>query len=354
MSSHSTPFTSNARQPYPPRVDMIVPTARQLAGYFLTAQHPATRRWVDDAVRLDLLTANRAEDVTLATDLELAALRARRFAPHLPAETFLNRWTVIGGDLAAMMSMRYEGGDPRLPFVDATVASRPLTAADLPGLVRAGAQAYPELHPRYLRLWSAHPVGWFAGTNSDRRFLAGPVAKLRAGFERTPPAGLALVPASTLEHYADAEAAYAEVDVNHPLHPAQAAITDRGSLAETLAAGMLFDVRVGPDWAGYVAVMATATGDTLGMPAYVVQELILAGRFRGRGLGPHLTTLLARALADDGRILVGTVHADNRGAQEAARRAGRVDVGGWLQVPLATTGEQSRTHRSSGSVPAVE
>ncbi|GAA2756414.1 hypothetical protein [Actinopolymorpha rutila] len=72
------------------------------------------------------------------------------------------------------------------------------------------------------------------------------------------------------------------------------------------------------------------------MPAYVVQELVLAKGFRGRGLGLHLTTLLARALTDDGRVLVGTIHADNRGAREAAERAGRVDVGGWIQVPLAT------------------
>ncbi|MET9023790.1 hypothetical protein ABZV93_27830 [Actinopolymorpha sp. NPDC004070] len=312
-----------------------LPTTRELAGYFLTAQHPLTRRWVDDAVRLDLLTVNRAEDTMLATDLEFAALRARRFAPHLPAETFLNRWTVVEGDLAAMMSMRYEGGDPSLPFVGATVVSRPFTAADLPALAKAGAEAYPELRPRYLRLWSARPAGWFAGTDPDRRFLAGPVAKLRAGFERTPPTELALVPASTLEHYEDAEQAYADVDVNHPLHPTQAAIASRESLANAVAAGMLFDVRFAGEWAGYVAVMTT--GDTLGMPAYVVQELILATRFRGRGLGPHLTTLLARALPDDGHILVGTIHADNRGAQDAAQRAGRVDVGGWLQVPLATS-----------------
>jgi hypothetical protein len=325
-----------------------LPTTRELAGHFLTAQHPLTRRWVDDAVRLDLLTVNRAEDTMLATDLEFAALRARRFAPRLPAETFLNRWTEVEGDLAAMMSMRYEGGDPRLPFVGATVTSRPLTAADLPALAKAAAQAYPELHPRYLRLWSARPAGWFAGTGPDRRFLAGPVATLRAGFERTPPAELILTPATTLEHYEDAERAYADVDVNHPLHPTQATVAGREALAETLAAGMLFDIRVGADWAGYVAVTTTATGDTLGMPAYVVQELILAGRFRGRGLGPHLTTLLARALPDDSRILVGTIHADNRGAREAARRAGRADVGGWFQVPLATKQPSTAGGRTSG------
>ncbi|HEY6738618.1 MAG TPA: hypothetical protein VI076_07180 [Actinopolymorphaceae bacterium] len=49
-------------------------------------------------------------------------------------------------------------------------------------------------------------------------------------------------------------------------------------------------------------------GETLGMPGYVVRELILTSHGRGRGYGPHLTTLLARALPDDGRVLIGTIH----------------------------------------------
>ena len=84
---------------------------------------PVDPRWVDDATRQALLTEQCADDVLLATDIGVAALRARRFAPGQPPEALLNRWLVAGDDLSAMMSMRYEGGDPAKPFVDATVLS---------------------------------------------------------------------------------------------------------------------------------------------------------------------------------------------------------------------------------------
>jgi L-amino acid N-acyltransferase YncA len=314
-------------------MDLGVPVARDLASWFLAAQHPLTRRWVDDAVRLEMLAEQCADEVRLATDMDLAAWRARRFAPGVPAEAFLSRWLPVSDDLTAMLSMRYEGGDSAKPFVDATLLSRPFTAGDLPALTRVAGDVYEGLHPRYVRLWSAAPAGRFAGTGPDRRFVAAPVGKLRTGFDEPVPTGLMLVPARALNQYEDACTAYADLDDEHPAHAEQAKIASHDALARSLSAGTLFEVTANGHWAGYVAVKTA--GESLGMPGFVVQELVLVTKFRGRGLGPHLTTLLARALPDETRILIGTIHADNRGARHAAERAGRVDVGGWIQVPLA-------------------
>ena len=67
-----------------------------------------------------------------------------------------------------------------------------------------------------------------------------------------------------------------------------------------------------------------------------VQEITLAPHDRGHGYGPgpHLTRLLAHELPDRDRVLIDTIHASKRGALEAARQAGRHDVGGWLQLCL--------------------
>jgi hypothetical protein len=32
-------------------------------------------------------------------------------------------------------------------------------------------------------------------------------------------------------------------------------------------------------------------------------------------------------------VLLGTIHQDNRGALSAALAGGRIDIGGWLQLP---------------------
>lgn len=315
------------------RMAADVPDAHELAGYFLAAQHPATRRWVDDQVRLELLTEQRADDVLLATDLQIAELRRDRFAPDQPAEALLNRWVTVTDDLAAMLSMRYEGGDPTRPFVDATVLSRPVANEDLAALTGRVVTAFGTLGPTYLRLWSADSAGHFADTVPDKRFLAAPILDLRAG-QQPVPAELSVARAQSLDGYELAQAAYADVDREHSGHPEQAALQDADDLEESMTAGTLFDVMVDGEWAGLLA--ATPEGETLGLPAYVVQELVLDARFRGRGHGAHLTTLLARALPDASRVLLGTIHADNRGALQAAQKAGRVDVGGWFQVPLGT------------------
>jgi GNAT superfamily N-acetyltransferase len=105
-------------------------------------------------------------------------------------------------------------------------------------------------------------------------------------------------------------------------------------LHEAIDAGLMFDVLVNGDWAGYVGVHPD---EHLGLLTYSVQELLLTPAYRGQGFGASLTTLLARAVLtvrpeEPGRVLLGTIHADNLGAYPAALRAGRHDVGGWVQL----------------------
>jgi GNAT superfamily N-acetyltransferase len=310
---------------------VAVPSARQLAEYSLEQQHPLTRKWVDDATRVELLAKHHEQvDVLLATDLEVAAARVERVAPGHPAETMLNHWTPIGDNLHAMLSMRFEGMNPAKPFVDATTLSRRLQAGDLPALAAAAVDAYGRYSPQYLRLWSSEPVGWLPGTGLDRRFLGAPIELLRS---REVPPGLALTPAQSLAHYGEAERAYAAVDLEHPDHPGQATLADRENLEETAEAGLLFDITVDGRWAGYSAALDHGE-DNLGLPAYVVGELILTPGFRGRGFGSYISNLLAEALPDPSRILIGTIHAANRESIQSAIRAGRFDLGGWLQYRL--------------------
>lgn len=306
-----------------------MPTATELAAYSLTAQHPVTRTWVADDVRLVLFAEQHAMDVVLATDLGIATQRAERFAPGQPPELLLNRWTPVG-DLHAMLSMRYEGGDATKPFVDATPLSRAVREEDLQQLAAAAQQAYGVLEPRYLRLWSAQPIGHFQGTGVDRRFMAGLVTDLRNHLKV--PAELTFARATNLDNYPRAVAAYAAIDRAHPDHPDQARIETAEDLAESIEAGLLYDVLVDGEWAGYVG--AHVNDETLGLPAYVVQEFILDPAYRGRGYGRYLPALLAQALPDDKPILLGVIHAGNRSALEAAKASGRIDIGGWFQVPL--------------------
>ncbi|WP_102127361.1 hypothetical protein [Deinococcus planocerae] len=309
-----------------------LPTAADLASFSLAAQHPLTRSWVDDPTRLALLEGEHAFDLQLATDLDLAAQRAEFLDVGQPAEAFLNRWVEVGPDLCVMLSIRFEGLDREKPFVDVSVTSRPLTPAELPALRVAGLDGYGAFRPGRLRIWSAGPLdGWTAevpGARPDMRVLAAPLAELR---EREVPDELTLRPTRDLTHHADAVAAYAAVDTKHPGHVGQARVIEEDALQQVIEAGTMFDVLWKGRWSGYAGALPKPKH---GLPAYSVQELLLAPPARGHGLGPYLSTLLARHLPDDGRVLSGTIHGENQGARQAALRAGRHDVGGWAWVPL--------------------
>lgn len=308
-----------------------LPSAAELAHFSLAAQHPLTRTWLADETRLERLAEIHEFDLQLATDFELAGQRAEFLNVGQGAQAFLNRWVSVPPDLYAMLSIRFQGLDVTKPFVDASVLSRPLTELDLPALAEVAREIYGAFKPLYLRLWSAAPAGHFPETGPDKRFLAAPIAELIGG---DVPPELSAELAQNLSRYADAQAAYEAVDAQHPAHAGQAALQSEEDLQESIEAGTLFDVRVRGEWAGYVAATETFEGDTLGLNAYVVQEIILSPTFRGHGYGASLSTLLARALPDQSRVLIGTIHAENRGAITAALVAGRVDVGGWVQLAL--------------------
>lgn len=297
-------------------------------------QHPLLETWRPAAERLPLLAEEHQGDLDLATSLEFAVMRHERFAiPGAEVTDYLNRWVPVSADLTALLSIRFRGGDRDLPFVDLSGQSRPWTPADLPALADAAREVYGLFAPHYLQLQSSAPIDAFPGLGRDRRFLAAPLAEL-AALAVTLPAELTLRPTTDARHLAQAVAAYAALDAQHPGHSRQAAILSREDLDECVAAGLMYDVLIGEDWAGYAGVLPD---EKLGLPVYTVQELLLTPEFRGRGYGAHLTTLLARELLagpEPTRLLFGTIHADNAGAYPAALRAGRHDVGGWVELPL--------------------
>ncbi len=313
-----------------------LPTALQLAAVTLAMQHPLTRSWTPDDERLPWLARAHEDDLDLMTDMEMATFRASYFAfPGLDAPTYLNRWQPVSADLSALLSIRFENRVRSRPFVDLSGLSRPWDVTDLAALKRAALEVYGVFAPRYLRLFSSAPVDALPGLGRDRRFVAAPVSVLAAAKTTIPPE-LSLRPTEDDRHLAQAGAAYAALDAQHPGHAYQAQVLDAEQLQEAIDAGLMFDVLVQGEWAGYAGVHPD---EDLGLPSYSVQELLLAPAFRGRGYGAHLTTLLARAILvarpeEPGRMLFGTIHADNAGAYPAALRAGRMDVGGWVQLRL--------------------
>lgn len=302
-----------------------------LAAVSLAMLHPTVLGW--QTGQLARLADAHQGDLELATSLEIARMRAEHFSlPGAEAEHYLNRWQPVSADLTALLSIRFEGMDRHKPFVDLSGLSRPWTTADLPALAAAALEVYGRFAPRYLRLTSPLAPDALPGLGRDYRFLTAPLAELAVA-PALPPE-LSLRHTMDDRHYTEAMAAYSAVEAEHAAHPEQARLLSRDDLAECIGAGLMYDVWAADRWVGYVGVLPE---EHLGLAVYTIQELLLTPEARGRGFGAALTTLLARALlkeAEPNRVLFGTIHADNAGAYAAARRAGRLDVGGQVQLAL--------------------
>ncbi|ADV67379.1 GNAT family N-acetyltransferase [Deinococcus maricopensis] len=249
--------------------------------------------------------------------------------PGTTPDDYRNRWVPVSPDLQVLCGPRFEGMDLARPFVEVVGGSRPLELADLPHVTDAVRRAFRMFQPRYARLYRPEPDGAVPGAHPDRRFVGATLGTLRAA---PLPDGLRAAPPQNFDFRPAYEAAYRASADADPHHPTYAQPETLDALQDYLNDGLLFEVRLHGRWVGLIAALPTTH---LGLSGLEVAELTLAQDARGQGLGAALTTLLARAVPHpDTDVLLGTVHARNTPALKAALRAGRTDLGGWVQLPL--------------------
>jgi hypothetical protein len=268
---------------------------------------------------------------TGAMDLSWAAnFRAQVPDVGQPAESYLAKWLPLDdGASHVLIGPRYLGLDPEWPFVAVAASDRPLVPSDQAALVEIAREEFAPFSPRFVMITASDPVGSWPGTTPEMRLVTGLLEDLRS---RPVPRGLRTEPRRDTGFYED----YLRIHKIHvqsaPIHARYARCESRTDLQELADMGFLFDVLVQGGWAGLLAARPVAVG---GMPGAVVIELVLDHPHRGRGYGPALSTLLAKALPLAGdQALFGTVHYENKSAYRAALASGRVDVGGEVVIPL--------------------
>jgi GNAT superfamily N-acetyltransferase len=308
-----------------------LPDLQTLVAVADASLHP----WVRERVPEPDRTAALAEEIDFPLNIAARDLGyARQFAavaPQIgaPVESYLDRWLSIGRDGHVLAGPRYLGRDPNLPFVGISGSDRPIVAADRDALVDLAHTHFAPFAPKFVLLQSADPVQDWPGCTTERRTVVGALGELRSvATDRR----VTAVPRRDVEMYDAYKAVYDRDLAADPGRARMATPEDRDDLAEIAGNGLLFDIRVEGEWAGVIAAELDARR---GIPGAIVKELVLEQRFRRSGIGHQLSILLARVVPlDDRELLVGTIHAGNVGAYRAALRAGRVDVGGEIVIPI--------------------
>jgi hypothetical protein len=308
-----------------------LPTLEVLVDAADAGLHPWVHEHVTEPERRSALAEELGFWLDTATQDPAYAASFAQAAPHSgePPASYLDRWLPLGTGGHVLAGPRYLGRDPDLPFMGVSASDRPLVAADAEPLRALARREFVAFHPRFVLVQTADPIGAWAGTRPEQRQLVGRLGDLRG---RTTPPELAAVPRSDTAVY-DRYRQIFELDVERdPAHARHTRAETREDLQALADQGLLFDVEVDGAWAGIVAAEPDARR---GVRGATVIELTLAHRFRRRGYGRHLSTLLARGVPlPDDQFLIGTIHAGNTAAYRSALAAGRVDVGGEIVVPL--------------------
>lgn len=256
-----------------------------------------------------------------------------------PAEYLNHLWMLERGG-QALTGIRIRGGDTSRPFVDAVALTQPPRAeAEAVQLAQELATRYAAFAPKHVRFWI--PEGQEmrleqlpAGSHWDFSVVAGLVAQMAKKPQPQHAERLSLRPAPNLEFYPEYAREFEKLCQQKPVQAEYSRLESEDDLAETVQAGLAFEVWLDGVRSGLAAVYRDTA---FGLRGFVVQEMFLYAQARGQRLGRGVQWHLAQALlphSQAGDALHGTIHSDNQAALKTALAAGRERIGRHLWVML--------------------
>lgn len=297
--------------------------------------HPQVRTWLSaEAITANLRQELEGDRERLHSDA--LAAEFRHYCPVAGASTgdYKNRLLTVRG-LELLTGIRFLGLDIKRPFVDVISQSEAVMTPDqLSAAQDAIRREFAVFKPERTRFHSPSHLPQLAG-DGDKRLVAAPLELMLAQPKLDTFSRVTLRRAESLTFYPEYAAVYRELHVEQPELRVVARVESEEDLQGYLESGLLFEIFVGEVWAGVTAVYEDVN---TGLSGLCVGEIVLAKAFRGQGLGSTVQLQLALQLVGQGserdELLFGTIGAVNVPAQRAALRAGRVDLGGHVWVPL--------------------
>lgn len=255
--------------------------------------------------------------------------------PGASVDAYLLREVALGHDARVLVGIHFYGGDVRKPFVGVLAQTRALSAEARLGATEALCDAFAAFAPAAVWWWvpgraDEDAMDGAGRVVADQRLLVGSIPAIVPGVAEPVEVPFDLQRdenGASFETYAQMFDAYVAA---HPTWRGRLVRSDRADYEACARAGGLFVVEHEGRMEG---VFAARPGEVLGIPGWLVEEVLLGDALRGRGLASTLQRMaLSRLDARELPLVIGTIHAANHPSMRTARRVGRWDVGGWVFV----------------------
>jgi hypothetical protein len=307
---------------------------REFSAYALEQVHPLVRAWRGEQLAGDLAKTT-ADDVRRMHDGEAARHFADTMGLDLAVEEFLARLVTINGD-RFLARIDFQSPSDRNGFIDIIRASTsPGSLADVTVFQRL-AEAFSAFSPRKISFYHpAHLPLQAASAVIEQHFLAAPANAMAS---RPPAPGhsrVNLTRRADLDFYQHYVTTYREMYAERPHLEGIVRIESRKSLESCAKQGLLFEIAVDGRVAGIVAAMRRTIA---GLSGVHMVEIVLDRSARGQALGSavhqHFATAVAATAPD--AVITGTIARENIQSWRTATRAGRIEIGAWYRLDLAT------------------
>ncbi len=296
--------------------------------------HPLIPAWGAMATRDQLLEAQRALTGPIAA--ECPSTRLAQTAPvcTLPPTSFESRLIEVDGN-RMMASLHFSGSADKSPFICLSRSTIPPgTIENWSGLKQRLLSRFAEFRPAAFLFFHPSHLALKARTAGiDDHLLAAPANRMAckpeaAGFER-----VHLRRSTGLDFYPRYKAIYDATYGERPELRGEVRTETEESLALCLREGLLFEIIADGKWAG---VVAAKWRTLVGIRGISMVEIVLSAEMRGQRLGAAVHQHFAAAVmeAQPGAVIMGTIWDRNTWSLQAARRAGRIEIGAWHWVTI--------------------
>ena len=298
--------------------------------------HPLVKQWLP-ALQIRSILAEelevalvRLEDIQFATSFQ-------QYCPIKGANTndYFHRLIPLERCGCVLTGIRFKGCNTALPFVEVLAQDFPLDSADkLHCLINGIRKEFAVFSPLWVRLRLGDhqqeiPLKLYTIT-PDLRYFAAPIALLQQ--QEYPKSYDAI----KLERCIDT-GFYPRYQVVHDNFRADSTtLADEVSPSSVedfencITNGYVFEVYLQGQWVGVIAVWRESD---YGMSGYCIEEYILKSEFRGLGFGAAMLRHLIDRLENESNVLLfGHIHPLNLASCGAARRAGLIEIGGYIFV----------------------
>lgn len=254
------------------------------------------------------------------------------FVENTDSDNYKIRYFEPEPRLKILAGIRFRGLDMTKPYVAILHRNFPIQDAEyLKNIIALLKEEFKIFKPKAILFHqSSHIVEAHINEGyRDKQILIGGINDISNHTLKDP---ISIELAQDSNFYGQYSAEYDQFHTQYPDRADFARAESKHDIESYVKNDLVYLIKIHKEFGG---VFIVTKSSVLGAEGYYVIENFLFKDFRGKGFAPQAQTLVAKELVKrGGKVLFGSIYPNNFASFNAAKRSGRVDIGGSFMIPI--------------------